>query len=213
MSDNTYGQLTETQRNVIAEFYKNGRDRKAAYIKIFPKAAAWSKHILDTRVRKFFAHKKVQAVLRHAEIKANETLRKHAERYAVSEANIEAGLANLAFTNVDDIMTWDENGVKIKPSGELSPEARAAITEVSAHTTKVGEVSKTQVRVKLVDKQKPLETLAKIKGMFKEPENTGDKKMAVFIIENGDGKAVEHAVGAVRALAESKAVVDGPGTD
>ena len=75
-----------------------------------------------------------------------------------------AELAKLAFSNMQDYMSWGPNGVTWKDSTELTREQAAAIVEVITTETKEG----TRTRFKLADKVGALNSLGKYFGMFIE---------------------------------------------
>ena len=65
-------------------------------------------------------------------------------------------------TDVSDLIRWDESGLEVKPSHEMSQEALAAIAEIG-EVTVAGDRA---VRVKLHDKAKVSELVARHLGMF-----------------------------------------------
>ena len=71
-------------------------------------------------------------------------------------------IAKLALSNLADVMTWDENGATLIPSAQLSPDAAAAIAEISDTRTERGGT----LKVKLHNKVAALEQLAKHVGLY-----------------------------------------------
>jgi hypothetical protein len=104
------------------------------------------------------------------------------EKYAVSEDRVLEELVKIAFTNVTDHTEWDENGVRVKSSNELSPETKAAIEEVVEYQ---GENGIKKIKIKNISKAKALELLARKLGMFNEVQRHEHKHLAAvkFIIE------------------------------
>ena len=68
--------------------------------------------------------------------------------------------ARIAFADMSDYGEWDRDFVTLFPSRQLTPEQSAAVSEVKQ--TRQG------VQIKLHDKQKALDALARIHGMFIE---------------------------------------------
>ena len=78
-------------------------------------------------------------------------------------------LAVIARSNIKDVCSWDEQGVTMKPSTEIPERKAFSISEVSSSPGKEGA----KVRVKMVDKLKALDLIAKILGMGEqEPEES-----------------------------------------
>ena len=73
-------------------------------------------------------------------------------------------LAQIAFTDMGDYVTWGPDGVRLKDSSELPEGASAAVLEVSETTTEHGRT----LKIKLHDKLGALNSLAKRLGMFIE---------------------------------------------
>ena len=94
-----------------------------------------------------------------------------AERTRVSADKVVAELAKLGFSDMRELASWDEYGMRWKESRELSDEAAASVRDVSVHREtrreKNGDVVET-VNTKLVlhDKLGALRDLAKHLGLF-----------------------------------------------
>ncbi len=124
---------------------------------------------------RYLDNSKIRKLLEEADAKVHAVTMKVMDRFAVTQERVLTELANLAFTNQTDLVTWDkENGVTIKDSSELSDATKSAITEIIE--TKKG------VRVKLADKQQALLTLAKHLGLMNERIEHEHRHVA-FIIE------------------------------
>lgn len=70
----------------------------------------------------------------------------------------------LAFANAADYFDWDEFGVRLKPSSELSAEQTAAVAEISQTVTQHGGT----IRLKLHDKNTALDKLCKHLGIYSD---------------------------------------------
>lgn len=78
-------------------------------------------------------------------------------------------IASIAFTNLSDVVEWDEEGrITIKSKAEMSPEALAALSEIESVTSQFGETTETKKSVKMRDKLAALDKLARILGLYKE---------------------------------------------
>jgi phage terminase small subunit len=89
----------------------------------------------------------IQAKQKEAASHAGVTLQRIVEEFA-----------KLAFTNLNQMMTWDGTRLTLKPSAQLTPEEAAAVLEVAESESKSG---KHLMRVKLYSKQQALESLLK----------------------------------------------------
>ena len=74
-------------------------------------------------------------------------------------------LAAIGFARATDCVSVEGNDLVLKSSGELTPEAGAAIASI--------ERSSTGVKVKFYDKLKALELLGRHMGMFDSAQNRG----------------------------------------
>jgi phage terminase small subunit len=64
-----------------------------------------------------------------------------------------------------DFFEWDQDGVRIKASTELTPDQTAVVVEVQETRSK--GTGKNTIKIKLSDKQAALEKLGRHLGMFK----------------------------------------------
>jgi len=105
--------------------------------------------------------------------------------------------ARHAYFDPQDIVSWGPDGLKIRPSEELTPELRRCVKEVSCDTIETegpdGSVTKrTKVRVQLVDRQAALARLAEYQGL------TGGN--AGIPLAPGDAAAAKEAEEQLRSL-------------
>jgi phage terminase small subunit len=84
------------------------------------------------------------------------------EQHDVSVSRTLDELHKLAFTNIDDIVTWTGNNITISNLEDIPPEMRAAVKRVSRVTTPQG----TRLEVEMHDKLKALEMIGKYHAMF-----------------------------------------------
>ncbi len=85
-----------------------------------------------------------------------------AQRMKIDADRVLAELARLGFADLGRIAEWGPDGMRIKPGQELAPEDRAAVAEVVVETGG----GKTKLKVKLFNKQRALDSLAKHLGLY-----------------------------------------------
>lgn len=88
--------------------------------------------------------------------------RERSARTGITADRVVREIAKLALSNLADVMTWDENGASLIHSAQLSPDAAAAIAEISDTRTERGGT----LKVKLHNKVAALEQLAKHVGLY-----------------------------------------------
>jgi len=67
-----------------------------------------------------------------------ELRRRHA-RLEITADRVLDEVGAVAFTTLDEVMTWDEQGVHLTPSAQLSRKARAAIQQIEVKELRTGE--------------------------------------------------------------------------
>lgn len=80
----------------------------------------------------------------------------------VTRERVLTELARIAFVNMKDLATWNESGVRIKPSDEIDEITATAIQEVTETVTQHGGT----LRIKQHDKAKALELLGRHLKLF-----------------------------------------------
>ena len=84
-------------------------------------------------------------------------------RTRIDADRVKRELARIAFVDIADVVAWDEDGnIVLKASEAISPDDRAAIAELKVKRGEHG----VKARVKLHDKQRALDALAKMMGLF-----------------------------------------------
>ena len=115
------------------------------------------------------AYSQGQRLLKNAEIREaiNNALKEFHERAFITKERVLLEVAKLAFTNLSDVVRWDEEGnLTISTPEDLTPDQLASISEISKHTmsfpTKNGEeVTRTSMKIKMHNKDAALEKLMK----------------------------------------------------
>lgn len=91
-----------------------------------------------------------------------QALQKRAIRTEITADRVIAELAKIAFSTLDDFVTWGKGGMQLIESSKLTPEQVAAVQEVSQPVSDLGGTKK----IKLYDKIKALELLGRHMGAF-----------------------------------------------
>lgn len=167
---------TEKQRQFVHLYLTNGRSAPHAYMTMRGATELTENHrVTGYRLLK---HPKVKKLLAEAENTVHQKTVKVFEKYAITEERVLEELARIAFSNHTDVISWNEDGVAVKNSADLTEDAKSAIAEITEIETKSGK----KVKIKMADKRAALETLAKHLGLLTEKHE--HKHLAVqFVIE------------------------------
>lgn len=175
---------TEKHHLFAREYMSNGRNAAMAYCVVYGRN--WKPGDEPTQgqkvtSRRYLNHPKVKKILAEAEDKVMNVTRKVMDKYAVTQERVLEELARVAFGNVTDMVSWDEEkGVVVKKSDELTDDEKSNIAEVTEIETKTGK----KIKIKTRDKEKALETLAKHLGLLTERHE--HKHLSVnFVIDKG----------------------------
>jgi len=138
--------LPKAARDFVLHYVETGSKDKAALRAGYNGPSAGSKLLKSKKIKKAI----------------NDCILLECERFDASEDSIIRALTLIVNANISDYLKWDNySRVKLVSKDLLSPEQLFAIDEISESHTGA-------IRVKLKDKLKALESLAKIKGMFTE---------------------------------------------
>lgn len=140
-----------------------GLSQAEAYRQAYPKAQAWKDETVWSKASTLAKDEKVQARVQALRDKA-------ADANEVTIERIVAEVVKVAFANQRDLMQWGPQGVKLRPSDELTDEQAAAVSEVSESISATGG----SLKLKTHDKLGALRFLAELKGfLVKKSEITG----------------------------------------
>lgn len=89
-------------------------------------------------------------------------LKRRFQNYEVTQDQIIKELVKIAFSDVSEFVSWDSDGMVLKPSSQLEEMQTGAVAEVIE--SKKGKAK--NVKFRLYDKLKALELLGKYKGLF-----------------------------------------------
>lgn len=125
-------------------------------------------------IRAGYSKKRADAIgydiLRKPEIQAaiQEGQKRIAHNLGVTAERIVTEYARIAFADMGALADWNARGMTIRPSNEIVPDQTAAIQEVVLTPAKDGGIS---IRIKLHDKIRALDSLARHLGMFEDKVN------------------------------------------
>lgn len=88
----------------------------------------------------------------------------------VTQEKVLNEIANLAFANITDIVTWENEKVKVKDSNDLSETAKRSIKKIKIRTYHNEFGSDTQIDIELHDKMQPLQKLGEYLQMWQKQD-------------------------------------------
>lgn len=104
--------------------------------------------------------------------------RERSARTGITADRVVQEIARVAFSSLRDVMTWGPAGAQVRPDGEITPDAAAAIAEITE--------TNTGVKVKLHNKVAALEQLAKHVGLYQDRVSPAAADAVVFYLpDNG----------------------------
>ncbi|MCF8034678.1 MAG: terminase small subunit [Desulfarculaceae bacterium] len=131
-----------------------------------PKMVAYKAYMRAYGVNAGTARRNASRLLTNADIQA--AIQARADQLAEqAEIKIEAlllELANIAHSDIADIVDLKDGTLTVYNLDELPPGASRLISEISREPSKFGD----KIKVKLYSKEKALEMLGRYKGMFKD---------------------------------------------
>ncbi len=122
-----------------------------------------------------------------------EAQRKRSERTAITADMVVREYTKLAFASIADVVSWDRGGVYVRPSAELAPEVLASVAAVKIKRRRETDAEGRawdveEIEVKLHDKQRALDSLAKHLGMFPKAPliEVNDNRSVTLMMEQVD---------------------------
>ena len=103
--------------------------------------------------------------------------RERSARTGVTADRVVQEIARVAFSSLRDVATWGPSGVQVRPDDEITPEAAAAIAEISE--------TNTGVKVKLHNKVAALEQLARHVGLYNDRATATAEQVVFYLPDNG----------------------------
>jgi len=155
--------LTPRQERFCREFVIDLNGMQAAI------RAGYSEQYAAKNTRKLLDKPGVQARLAELQSKTIKKLEITAERVLQE-------FAKIAFADPRCVMEWDEHGILVKPSSELTDDQAAAVAEISQTVTKDGGTMK----VKLHDKVAALNALGRHLALFTDKHDVSGEILVKF---------------------------------
>jgi phage terminase small subunit len=144
--------MTPRQQRFIEEYLRDLNATQAAV------RAGYAQRSAERQALRMLAQPEIADAVRQAKAqRAKET------GLSAAQAIVEASA--LAFSDIGAIAEWGPDGVRLKPSSELSEAARRSIAEIVETQTERGR----NLRVKLHDKRGAIELLCRHLGVFDRP--------------------------------------------
>ena len=176
------GDLTPKQQRFVDEYLVDLNAKQAAI------RAGYSPRSAEVTGSRLLSNAKVAAA-----VAARQNRR--AKRLEVTQDRVLQELARIAFADIRDLFTWDEERACYIPSRDLTDDEAAVVASIEAETTEIGEdmpVRKIKLKLKTYDKLGALEKLAKHLGMFVDRlEHTGPGGGPIETHELSDAELVE----------------------
>jgi phage terminase small subunit len=141
--------LTARQTRFVEHYLVLGNAAEAA------RRAGYSAHSVSSTVQRLFRKPRVAAAIAAAQAA-------RAERMRIDAEHVLAEYARLGFADLGMIADWSAAGLTLKPRDEMAAEERAALAEITEHRGGQGA----RLTVKLFDKPRALDALAKHLGLF-----------------------------------------------
>lgn len=143
--------LNPKKRRFVAEYLKDLNGTQAAIRSGYAEATA------KEQACRLLKEPQIQALVKKG-------MDKRSERTEITQDKVLIELSKIAFGNMRDVASWNESGVRFKPSDELTDDQAATIQEVTETTNQHGG----SLKIKQHDKVKALELIGRHLGMFKD---------------------------------------------
>lgn len=149
-----------------------------AYATVYGKDYENNRAVCDQSGSRLLKHVKVSAFIKE---KDDAEEKRITEKYQVNQDKVTRELAAIGFANMGDYVEWDNDGVRLIPSDELTDMNKTALKKVMKKESKHG----TDISIELHDKRQALVDLGKHLGMFIRKVELGlaDELMAEFFKE------------------------------
>ena len=156
-------ELNEKQKRFAKEYVKDFNGKQAAI------RAGYSEVSSSSTASELLTYPKVQAAIQ-------KEIQKRNKRIEVTQDRVVEELAKIGFSDIKDVVEWDGDSTRIKDSSEVDGTIIAEITDIETFIKSIpggkGKEPKQMLnrtkKVKLHDKMKALELLARHMGMLKD---------------------------------------------
>lgn len=129
-------------------------------------------------------------LLKDANIKAliGEKLKTISHNLEITAERVLQEYAKIAFANSDDYFEWSASSVNLKPSDMLTRDQKAAISSIKETTTEHGGA----LELKLHDKQKALDALARHLELFDGDSGANDPDITIIFETYNDSDTIDN---------------------
>jgi len=167
------GDQTKAALTIWPHLKQNSAEVKASKLMHDPHILSRIKQISD----------RIQAIVKQREA---EQAVIQAQLWENRQIDVIRGLMRAAYTPITEVCQWDDNGIRVKPSNEISPDAAMSIHKIKMKHVRVSasennpEINTITTEIAQLDKLKALELLGQNRGMFTYDTPT-EKPYAVLI--------------------------------
>lgn len=169
MGANGNGRLTEKQDKFCREYISNGGNATEAYRQAF-NTEKMRPETVNRSAKELKDTPKIAARIEQLKAPA-------LKKFNVTRERVIGELARIGFSDMRDLVNWDETQITIKDSQSLPDEAAACIAEISETLTLKGSTKK----IKLHNKVAALVKLGEDLGMFKNASNDSTASLTVVL--------------------------------
>lgn len=163
--------LTPRQTRFVEEYAIDRNGTQAAI------RAGYSPRSAEVTACRLLSKDKIKAAVADA-------MRKVTERVEVTQEMVLAEYKRIAFSDLRNLAHWNDDGVCLHPSAELSDDAAATVKEIKVQTTQTetehGITTSVRKEIKQHDKLRALEVLAKYTGLHDADGDDGDRVILVL---------------------------------
>lgn len=145
--------LTEKQQRFVEEYLIDLNATQAAI------RAGYSEKTAYSQAERLLRNVEVQSAI--VEAKSNRS-----DRTKITQDRVLKELSRIAFGDIRQVMSWDNEAVTLKSSDELSDADAAMVSEVSQTVTATGGT----IKLKVHDKMKALELAGRHLGLWEKSE-------------------------------------------
>jgi len=171
--------LTPKQKRFCQEYLKDCNATQA-YIRAGYRGSA---DVAWAAASRLLGNVKVQAYIQ-------ELQQSRSQRTQIDADRVLTELAKIAFSNITDVLSFNQGGVTVKDSSELEPDITAALDSIECTTVETETGSRTAIKVKMHSKLSALGAIAKLIGMDREAAIKAVIGMGYLVVDPRTGEAV-----------------------
>ena len=149
-----YTGLTDKQAAFVTEYLANGRNAAAAYRTAYETKASNQRAAEEAHA--LLNHPKIKPIIEEADRLSAAAVESALRKFSIDQEDVANRLAALACFDCRDVFQWTKDGVTLKPSAEITPEAAYAIIEIRQGPNGLA--------IKMADKRAALMDIARLRG-------------------------------------------------